>query len=126
MSPNTTPNAERLSAGRLEATTVLLWCKGALFHNADTFGRSTLPHFRSLLDKGCSRSATAGRSPSHPTILGRLGDNQGAAGSEGLMCSRCTFATREATAAHTITATPLHAQINLAAVARGVCAPHRT
>jgi hypothetical protein len=60
MSPNTTPNAERLSAGRLEATTILLWCKGALFDNADTFGRSTLPHFRSLLDKGRSSSATAG------------------------------------------------------------------
>jgi len=60
MSPNTTPNAERLSVGRLEATTILLWCKGALFDNADTFGRSSLPHFRSLLDKGRSRSATAG------------------------------------------------------------------
>jgi hypothetical protein len=70
MSPNTTPNAERLSAGRLEATTVLLWCKGALFDNADTFGRSSLPHFRSLLDKGRSRSATAGGRHRIPQSLG--------------------------------------------------------
>ena len=60
MSPNTTPNAERLSAGRLEATTLLLGCTSEIFGNANTFGRSSLPHFRSLLDKGRSSFATAG------------------------------------------------------------------
>jgi hypothetical protein len=58
----------RRTLGRLEATTILLWCKGALFDNADTFGRSTLPHFRSPLDKAAA-PRPRGWSPSHPTIL---------------------------------------------------------
>ena len=51
MSPNTTPNAERLSAGRLEAITLSLGCTSAIFgkHNstvdrASASGSIQLPH----------------------------------------------------------------------------------